>query len=175
MYRKIGIQIWGALALAVSVICGISSCDKQPKKPPYNLNPETKSGIVVSYEELGGVKIIPVKLNGITMKMIYDTGCSGLHLSLNELQTLYKNGKLDEGDILGASYSTIADGSIVKNGLINIRKIEIGGEDGLVLENVQASVALNQDAPILLGNSVLDELASVEVDNVEKTITFHKK
>ena len=30
-------------------------------------------------------------------------------------------------------------------------------------------------APILLGNAVLDELASVEVDNVEKTINFYKK
>lgn len=169
------LKIGAIFSLAISVVSGMSSCDNQPKKPPYNLNPETKSGIVVAYEELGGVKVIPVKLNGITMNMIYDTGCSGLHLSLNELQTLYKNGRLDSGDILGASYSTIADGSIVKNGLINIRKIEIGGEDGLVLENVQASVALNQDAPILLGNSVLDELASVEVDNVEKTITFHKK
>ena len=91
------------------------------------------------------------------------------------MQTLCKNGKLDQNDILGSSYSRIADGSIVEDGTINIKKIEIGDEDGLVLENVQASVALNQRAPILLGNAVLDELASVEVDNVEKTINFYKK
>lgn len=72
--------------------------------------------------------------------------------------------------------ATIADGSIVQNGLINIKQIEIGSGDELIkLENVQASVALNQDAPILLGNAVLDELASVEVDNVEKSINFYKK
>jgi predicted aspartyl protease len=88
---------------------------------------------------------------------------------------LFKNGKFDENDILGVSYASIADGSIVENGLINIKRIEIGGEDGIVLENIQASVALNQDAPILLGNSVLDELASVEVDNISKTINFNKK
>jgi predicted aspartyl protease len=161
--------------LFLATIAILTSCNGKPQKPPYNLDKETSECISIPYEEFGGVKVIPVKLNGITMNMIYDTGCSGIHLSLNEVQTLYKNGKFDENDILGVSYASIADGSIVENGLINIKRIEIGGEDGIVLENIQASVALNQDAPILLGNSVLDELASVEVDNISKTINFNKK
>lgn len=153
----------------------MTSCEKKSNKPPYNLDQQTSEAISIPYEEIGGVKTIPVKLNGITMNMIYDTGCSGIHLSLNEVQTLAKNGKLDASDILDASYATIADGSIVENGTINIKRIEIGGEDGIVLENKTASVALNQVAPILLGNAVLDELASVEVDNIAKTINFNKK
>ena len=153
-----------------------SSCDKKTTKPPYNLERHSSSTVVsVPYEDFGGVKTIPVKLNGITMNMIYDTGCSGLHLSLNEVQTLWKNGKLNPTDILDASYATIADGSIVETGTINIKEIEIGGDNGLILKNIKAGVALNQDAPILLGNAVLDELASVEVDNVNKTINFNKK
>lgn len=152
-----------------------ASCDKKSNKPPYNLDQQDSEAICIPYEEVGGVKTIPVKLNGITMNMIYDTGCSGIHLSLNEVQTLAKNGKLEASDILDASYATIADGSIVENGTINIKRIEIGGEDGIVLENKTASVALNQVAPILLGNAVLDELASVEVDNIAKTINFNKK
>jgi predicted aspartyl protease len=163
--------------LCIATILTITSCDSKQKKPPYNLDTETTATkcISIPYEEFGGVKFIPVKLNGITMNMIYDTGCSGLHISLNEVQTLAKNGKLDAGDILEASYSMIADGSIVENGTINIKRIEIGGEDGIVLENIQASVELNQDAPVLLGNAVLDEFASVEVDNISKTINFNKK
>lgn len=154
----------------------VSSCEKKVSKPPYNLDQQTKACISIPYDELGGVKTIPVKLNGVTLNMIYDTGCSGIHISLNELQTLAKNNKISQDDVLGVSYSTIADGSIVQNGLINIKQIEIGNDDeSIKLENVQASVALNQDAPILLGNAVLDELASVEVDNVEKTIKFYKK
>ena len=153
----------------------VASCDKKSNKPPYNLDQQTSKAISIPYEEIGGVKTIPVRLNGITMNMIYDTGCSGIHLSLNEVQTLAKNGKLDASDILDASYATIADGSIVENGTINIKRIEIGGEDGIVLENKTASVALNQVAPILLGNAVLDELASVEVDNIAKTLNFNKK
>lgn len=162
--------------VVVFLLMATTSCEKKVSKPPYNLDQPTKACISIPYEEFGGVKVIPVKLNGVTMNMIYDTGCSGLHISLNELQTLAKHGKISQDDVLGVSYSTIADGSIVQNGLINIKQIEIGSGDELIkLENVQASVALNQDAPILLGNAVLDELASVEVDNVEKTINFYKK
>ncbi len=162
--------------LLIALCIAFASCEKKASKPPYNLDQPAKACISIPYEEFGGVKAIPVKLNGVTMNMIYDTGCSGLHISLNELQTLAKNGKVSQEDVLGVSYSTIADGSIVQNGLINIKEIEIGSNDeSLKLENVQASVALNQDAPILLGNAVLDELASVEVDNVEKTINFYKK
>lgn len=109
------------------------------------------------------------------MNMIYDTGCSGISLSLTEVQALIKNGKLVEGDFLGSSYSFIASGEVVENALIHIKEIEIGGKDGIVLHNKQASVALNQVAPVLLGNAVMDELASVEVDNVNKTINFIKK
>ena len=154
----------------------IVSCKPKNDKPPYQLdNPNTPT-ISIPYEDIGGVKTIPVKLNGITMNMIYDTGCFGIHLSLNEVQTLYKNGKLSENDILGSDYSSIADGSIVEVGKINIKEIVIGTDDNaLKLHNKEAKVSLNQVAPILLGNEVLDELASVEVDNIGKTINFYKK
>ncbi len=133
-----------------------------------------KEVISIPYREINGVKTIPVKLNGVSMDMIYDTGCSGVHLSLLELQTLYKNGKFSENDVIGTSLSQIADGSVVQNGEIILREIEIGGEDGIVLPNVDASVSLNLEAPILLGNGVLDKVAAVEVDNVKKTINFKR-
>lgn len=161
--------------LLILTVFFLFSCEKKSNKPPYNLDLQVSEVISIPYDEVGGVKTIPVKLNGITMNMIYDPGCSGIQLSLNEVQTLVKNGKLDASDILDASYATIADGSIVENGNIRIKRIEIGGEDGVVLENKTASVALNQIAPVLLGNAVLDELVSVEVDNVAKTINFNKK
>ena len=111
--------------LIISIVAiFFTSCEKKSNKPPYNLDQQTSEAISIPYEEIGGVKIIPIKLNGITMNMIYDTGCSGIHLSLNEVQTLAKNGKLEASDILDASYATIADGSIVENGTINIKRIE---------------------------------------------------
>lgn len=162
--------------LCIGVAFAATSCKQKNDRPPYQLDNQKNPSISIPYEEMGGVKVIPVKLNGVTMNMIYDTGCSGIHLSLNELQTLYKNGKLSEDDILGVKYTSIADGSIVENGSINVKEIKIGdGENSIVLHDKEATVALNQVAPILLGNEVLDELASVEVDNVKKVINFYKK
>ena len=112
------------LAIAVVVLC---SCESKPKRPPVNFDQEDKievnGNVEVPYSELGGVKTIPVKLNGVSMDMIFDTGCSGMSISLNELLTMQKNGKFSESDIVGVSASTIADGSVVENAVINLREV----------------------------------------------------
>lgn len=162
-------------SLVMLLVCCVFFSCKSKKQPPIDLSSSTtKSNVVeVEYQEFGGDKTIPVKLNGVTMDMIFDTGCSGMLMSLAELQVLFKNGKIDESDILGTSVSQIADGSIVKNGVIMLREVEIA--KGLTLYNVEASVALNQTAPMLLGNGVLDEFASYEIDNITHTIKFKLK
>lgn len=161
------------------IIFTICACENKANRPPVNLNQNDKvkidKKIEVPYSELGGVKTIPVKLNGVSMDMIFDTGCSGMSISLNEILTMQKNGKLSKSDVIGVSESTIADGSIIKEGLINLREVEIGGKNGIVLHNIEANVALNQIAPILLGNGVLDAVASVEMDNVNKIIIFKRR
>lgn len=135
----------------------------------------SRSDIRVPFEESGNVKIITVKINGVSMDMIFDTGCSGMHLSLHELETLYKQGKFSDSDCIGNTVSQIADGSIVENGLVVLRSVLIGGEKGIEINDVEASVALNQEAPILLGNNVLDEFASYTIDNENQYIIFKKK
>ena len=163
------------IALLSVVMLGalFSSCDNKQKKPPVDLKEkeqvELNGEVSVPYSELGGIKTIPVKLNGVSMDMIFDTGCSGMSISMQ------KNGKFSESDIVGITEATIADGSVVEKGLINLHEVEIGGKDGIILHNVQASVALNQIAPILLGNGVIDAVASVEVDNINKTIKFKRR
>lgn len=166
-----------ALLSVVMIGALFSSCDNKQKKPPVDLKEQVGQNgeVSVPYSELGGVKTIPVKLNGVSMDMIFDTGCSGMSISLNELLTMQKNGKFSESDVVGITEATIADGSVVEKGLINLHEVEIGGKDGIILHNVQASVALNQIAPILLGNGVIDAVASVEVDNINKTIKFKRR
>lgn len=164
------------IIICMAVILSAAACKDKNSRPPYQLDKSETGVITVPYSELGGVKTIPVRLNGILMDMVYDTGCSGISLSWHEVQTLVKNGKLTEDDIIGASYTQIADGSYIQNLEINIREIEIGPEgNSILMKNKTAGVKLNQTAPVLLGNNVLDELASVEVDNVGKTIKFNKK
>ena len=131
--------------------------------------------IVLPYQELRGLKTIPVKINGVSMDMIFDTGYSGVSLSSNEFHALYKNEKISYKDIIGTVEYSIADSSFVEEGLINLKEVQIGGDSGITLYNVEANVALNLDAPVLLGNGVIDKVASVEIDNVNKIIKFKRR
>lgn len=153
-----------------------TSCSNGKKTPPVPLDDED-SAVRVPYSEKFGVKTIPVKINGVSMDMIYDTGCSGLHLSWHELQTMYKNGKFSNDDIIDIEPAQIADGSVVENGVVIIRSIEIDGNGGKIeiKKPIRATVSFNQAAPVLLGNGIIDEMASVSVDNVNKTINFTKE
>lgn len=150
-----------------------SACSDESEKPPVDLNKNKQ--IEIRFTEISGVKTIPVKLNGVSMDMIFDTGCSGIHLSMNEIITMYKNGKFTDSDIIGTTYSQIADGSVVENAVIRLKTVEIGGEKGILLKNIDATIAMNQEAPILLGNGVLDKMGSYTIDNRNKKIIFRRK
>lgn len=150
------------------MICLFSACQKQKeeKKPPIKMY----RTVEVSYREAFGDKIIPIKVNGVSMDAIFDTGASGVSMSLHELQTLWKQGQFDENDIEGMSSSSIASGQIVENAIVHLHSVEIA--DGIVVTDVEASIMLNESAPLLLGNNVLDELPKYTIDNNRKVIQF---
>ena len=153
------------------------SCDNKQKKPPVDLKEkeqvELNGEVSVPYSELGGVKTIPVKLNGVSMDMIFDTGCSGMSISLNELLTMQKNGKFSESDVVGITEATIADGSVVENMVVNLKEVVIN--DQILCPNVKATVSANINAPLLLGNEILDRLATIKIDNENETLNFKLK
>lgn len=149
------------------------ACGNNKSKPlPVDFSKHS-SVVKIKYDDRDNNQIwIPVKLNGITMDMLYDTGFNGtVSMSLLELQTLAKQGKFKESDILGTSYSSIADGSIVENGVVLLHTIQLA--DNLELTNVKAQVSMNQEAPVLIGREVFNQVASkVEVDNLNMTLNI---
>jgi len=127
--------------------------------------------VAVPFIESGGVKYIEVELNrAFSVRMILDSGCSGALISVAEAQHLYSKGVLTNEDFVGKSSSMIADGSVVENMVVNLREIIIGGK--IICPNVQATVSSNAQAPLLLGNEVLNRTVSYTVDNQNKTINF---
>ena len=108
----------------------------------------------------------------MSIDAVFDTGCSGISLSLHELQTLSKNNRFDIEDLLGCSYATIADGSKVVNVVMVLKDVTIGNDNPIVVKNVEASVSMNGEAPVLIGNGVFDKVAAMEIDNVKKCIRF---
>lgn len=132
---------------------------------------DADSEVAVPFVEQRGVKLIDVTVNRqFTVKMILDSGCSGTLISIAEAKYLYEKGCFTQDDILGTTQSQIADGSIVENMVINLRELVIGGQ--IACTNVTATVSANTQAPLLLGNEVLNRAPSYSVDNENKLIKF---
>ena len=125
----------------------------------------SQTRIKMRYE--GGIYTVPCKVNGLNLRFIFDTGASNVSISISEAVFMLKNGYLDSNDIIGSGRSMIANGSIVENTRIIIREIEIGG---LILKNVEATVVHSMEAPLLLGQSVIQRLGRVEINRDELII-----
>lgn len=129
--------------------------------------------IVVPFEEKNGVKYIEVSVNGFSFEMIFDTGCSSTLISVAEANYLYQKGLLKDSDIIGSTKSQIADGSIVENMVVNLKEVIIANR--ISCKDVMATVSSNSNAPLLLGNEILNRAASYIVDNENKVINFKLK
>ena len=106
--------------------------------------------------------------------MILDTGASTTSISLAEAKYLANKGLITEKDVLGTVQSTLADGSLTEGLVLNLRELVIHGDQDLVFENVEACVTGSMDAPLLLGNEILDRVSTLTVDNDRGVITFKK-
>ena len=115
----------------------------------------------IHMEKEAGVYKVPCSVNGLKLKFIFDTGAASVCISQTYAEMMLENGYLDESDLLGTSQSVLADGSTVDNVVINLRTVEIGG---LTLNDVRAIVVPTQNAPLLLGQSVIQRLGKVSID-----------
>ncbi|MBR3985984.1 MAG: retroviral-like aspartic protease family protein [Bacteroidales bacterium] len=177
-----------ALIILVQVqIVGCNGCSPsgrhhlQQKTSSYNVHSKTVekehshkvggsySKSVVQMRSKNGVYFIPVRLNGVDMEVIFDTGASDIVISSVEALFLLKQEKLSEEDIEGQAYYGIADGSVAVGTVINLRSVEIGDR---VLYNVKATVVDNVEAPLLLGQSALARFGKVSINYNDNTIEF---
>lgn len=157
----------------------LHSCGNKPKQiyidtdytSHYSM--ETEDVIRVPYEERGGVKHLKVKVNGMELTMILDPGSSNTLISKAEADYMYAKGWLTDTHFMGTQQARIADGSIIENQIVILDEIVIG--EKISCKNVEASIAENVTAPLLLGNEVLDRVASYTVDNINKVIEFKLK
>ena len=119
-----------------------------------------------------GVYEVPCAINELPLKFIFDTGASTVTISSVEAAFMLKNGYLKEGDIRGKEYYSTATGEIHEGTVIRLREIKIGDA---VLRNVEASVTHNQQAPLLLGQSVMERFGTITIDNKTSKLTIKQK
>ncbi|MGF1586631.1 MAG: TIGR02281 family clan AA aspartic protease [Bacteroidales bacterium] len=122
---------------------------------------------IVRMRHAGGIYYVPLKVNGLEMEFIFDTGASIISISLHEARLMRRQGKLDEDDILGASFFSDATGTISEGTRLNLKEVEIGNR---TLYNVEASVVHNLKAPLLLGQSALNQFGRITIDYDKKEL-----
>ena len=115
----------------------------------------------------GGTYEIPCSVNGLPLKMIFDTGASDVTISSVEASFMLKNGYLSENDVKGKKHYMTASGDIHEGTILKLKEVKLGDA---VLKNIEASVVHSQKAPLLLGQSVLEKFGTITIDNVNSKL-----
>lgn len=127
---------------------------------------------VINLEKDGGVYKIPCIVNGLKLKFIFDTGAYSVCISESVAQMMLENDYLSYDDIKGTSQSQVADGRIVNNTRIMLKKIQIGDK---ILNNIEAVVVHGQSAPLLLGQSAISKLGKYSISGGKLIIGSARK
>lgn len=117
-----------------------------------------------------GVYYVPIEVNGLNLRFIFDTGASSISISSAEAVVMYRQGLITDDDILGASQMQDATGGISTGVVVNLRSVKIGD---IILNNIQATVVDNIQAPLLLGQTALSKFGKVSLDYEHGYIEFN--
>ena len=123
--------------------------------------------VEVPFTAANGVTKVNCTINGLPLNFVFDTGASDVTISQVEANFMFKNGYLSDKDVVGKQHYQTADGNISVGTVINLNAINFGG---LSLNNIRASVVQSQNAPLLLGQSVLQRLGKIEIDNTNRVL-----
>ena len=132
----------------------------------------TKRIVEVPFTASNGVTKVDCTINGLPLNFVFDTGASDVSISQIEANFMLKNGYLSDKDVVGKQHYQTADGNISEGTIINLRQINFGG---LELNDVRASVTKSQRAPLLLGQSILQRLGKIEIDNDRRVLIITTK
>lgn len=181
--KKIFFQVWASLfMLSVLVSCGkkqqVSDRVSVWDDDSAELVSLSANKVIVPFHRTSGnLAQVQVSMNGVIFNMWWDTGASITCISALELQQLEKEGKIQLEDYQGRLLSRIADGSSTESFVFNIKEILIQGRDNqyLVIHDVDAAVTPNNDAPLLIGQNIIQRLPPHIFREDEGVIEFERQ
>lgn len=163
----------------------LASCNsKRNEYDPYKIGggkakkEVSKTAFELDFKKTeANLKTIHINLNGSnSYDAIFDTGCSMVLISQLECVDLLKQGTLKESDETTPIKAGIADGTASYMKAYNLREVTVIDKNGKphTLRDIVAAVAPNIEASILIGSSVIDNLAqkSYTVDLKKNVIRF---
>lgn len=117
-----------------------------------------------------GVYQMPIRLNGaITLDFVLDLGAADVLVTPDVFSTLKKAGTISDSDYVGNDHYQLADGTIVESKVFLMKSLQIGSK---TIYNVRTSVSNSLNAPLLLGQSALKQLAKYRIDNDKQLFIF---
>jgi aspartyl protease family protein len=175
------------LSLLACIIFALSSCAHKSGRHGHDNNRNRSTTIVknqtsdrrerkvgghtkVSMRKEGGVYLVPITVNGLNLDFIFDTSASSISLSSAEAMVMLRQGKIKQNDIVGQQQFQDATGGVSVGTIVLLRTVQIGD---ITLENVEASIVDNIQAPLLLGQTALAKFGKVTIDYNHNTIEFN--
>lgn len=117
---------------------------------------------VIAMTKKNGIYEVPIVVNGsLKLNFILDSGASDISLPPDVVLTLIRTRTITKDDFIGSNTYRFADGTTAKSDIINLREIKIGSK---TIPNVRGSISNSIDAPLLLGQSLLNRLGTVTLD-----------
>lgn len=164
--------------LGMSVRGSLSRLGQRPANTSVSYNERNNteassnaSGRILSspFNMSGGTPQVPVLINErLSLDFIIDSGATDVSIPSDVALTLVRTGTISDGDFLGSSDYTLADGRTSSASRINIRSLSVGG---VTVHNITASVA-NAAGPLLLGESFLRRLPKWTINNETQAFEF---
>jgi hypothetical protein len=118
--------------------------------------------VALPLQARNGILVVPVEINGaMTLDFAVDSGAAVVSVPAGVFSTLKHAGTIQEADLLGQEWFSLADGSKGNWNTFTIRSLKIGN---IVLRNVKG-VAGPSQGKLLLGQSFLKRFKSWSIDN----------
>lgn len=128
--------------------------------------------ITVPIEIVDKLVYAVIKVNGVGMRFLLDTGCSSLQITSAEYYYMLHLGVVSKDCLKDEVECTYADGSTNKCLSLDVDSVEFGG---VKLKGVHTVIQENCNADLLLGQSVLSELGEVSIDYNNKVLKIKRK
>ena len=124
---------------------------------------------LIKGEPFQGTLLVQVAVDGAKARgFMVDSGASLVSLPYDSAQSYFTSGLIRPGDLRGAGFVHLANGSVAPARLYNLRSIKVGGRE---VRNVSAAI-YNGSGPCLLGQSFLKRFKSWSIDNHQHALVL---
>jgi hypothetical protein len=133
----------------------------------FSLHASAQSLLKMEY--LNGKHLIPCKLNGLTMKVGFDTGEQNASISITDVLFMLKHGYLTTNEIIGTEHDPLLRGYISTGAQVILKQLEIADTK---FTNITAFIVSDLNAPLIIGQDILKKLGKIELDFTNQLFTL---